>query len=88
MWRLLMGVYDTVEVPCPKCGKIAGFQSKSGECAMRDYTLGNCPVNVMFDVNRHSPHVCECGAKFMVEYKLVVDSAEAVLYKEDADDEG
>jgi ribosomal protein L37E len=62
-----MGVYDTVWVKCPKCGEESGFQSKSGECILRDYTLKNCPNDVMMDINRHSPNTCrDCGTVFEV----------------------
>ena len=79
-----MGVYDTVEVPCPKCGKIYHAQSKSGPCYMNTYSLepGHCPANVMEDVNRHAPFECECGAKFEVKFKTAVVSALSVVVEE------
>ena len=62
-------MYDTVWVKCPKCGEESGFQSKSGECLLSDYTLENCPDDVMANVNRHSPNTCDCGATFEVDIK-------------------
>ena len=64
-----MGVYDTVTVPCPNCGHEQGFQSKgSSQAACRWFTLENAPVDVMSDVNRHSPALCEgCGTSFAVD---------------------
>lgn len=63
-----MGVYDTVRVPCPVCGELEDFQSKSGECLLDYFTLENCPLDVLYDVNRHSPHVCgKCGQYFAVD---------------------
>jgi len=61
-----MGMYDTVMVPCPKCGKEAQFQSKSGDCLLDVYDLSDCPDNVLANVNRHSPEECDCGAVFAV----------------------
>lgn len=62
-----MGVYDTVEVPCPKCGKIEYFQSKSGERLMENYTLQNVPDDVLIDINRHAPYRCKnCQTLFLV----------------------
>ena len=29
-----MGMYDTILVPCPKCGTKEEFQSKSGGCCL------------------------------------------------------
>ena len=62
-----MGVYDSVLVPCPKCGEKAEFQSKGGLCILAIYEMGEVPYGVMDDVNRHSPHECEkCKTKFLV----------------------
>ena len=61
-----MGVYDTVWVKCPKCGEENGFQSKSGDCSLRDFDLDNCPEDVMYNINRHSPMECDCGCKYQV----------------------
>jgi hypothetical protein len=63
-----MGMYDTVLVRCPQCGTPAGFQSKSGSCSLKTYTLDEAPDDVLSDVNRHAPAHCEkCGALFGVE---------------------
>lgn len=62
-----MGCYDSVYVPCPKCNTVSEFQSKSGECTMREFMLENCPEDVLGDVNRHAPNTCEkCGTKYYV----------------------
>jgi RNase P subunit RPR2 len=62
-----MGMYDSVMVSCPKCGKEHEFQSKSGDCLLEVYTLENCPDDVMANVNRHSPCKCDCGTLFQVD---------------------
>jgi RNase P subunit RPR2 len=62
-----MGMYDSVMVNCPQCGKEHEFQSKSGDCLLEVYTLENCPDDVMANVNRHSPCKCDCGALFQVD---------------------
>lgn len=62
-----MGLYDSVIVNCPKCGEGHFFQSKSGECFLENYTLENCPDNVLADVNRHSPYDCDCGTCIKVD---------------------
>ena len=65
-----MGMFDTVLVPCPKCGTESEFQSKGGECMLRTYKLDDCPSDVLSDVNRHSPNICEqCETKFEVELR-------------------
>jgi len=62
-----MGVFDTVIVACPNCGKIHDFQSKGGYCLLNVYNLEDCPDDVMMDVNRHSPYECSCGVLFEVD---------------------
>ena len=62
-------MYDCVLVKCPVCGSIIDFQSKSGDCFLKEYTLENCPDDVMRDVNRHSPEECECGAVIEIDVK-------------------
>lgn len=70
-----MGMYDSVYVPCPKCGELTDFQTKSGNCTLSEYTLENAPEDVLFDINRHSPYTCNnCQTKFSVKitYKTEV----------------
>lgn len=63
-----MGCYDSVGVPCPKCGTRSEFQSKSGDCTCSYYDLERCPPEVLADVNRHAPNTCDnCGTSFKVE---------------------
>ena len=63
-----MGVYDTVMVPCPKCGEPYPAQSKSGDCTLAVYDLATCPDDVLENVNRHAPFDCDqCGVRFMVK---------------------
>jgi endogenous inhibitor of DNA gyrase (YacG/DUF329 family) len=64
-----MGCYDTVLVPCPKCGELYDAQSKSGDCTLRVFDFENTPPDVMSNVNRHAPFVCfKCKTVFCVEF--------------------
>jgi hypothetical protein len=63
-----MGMYDTVTVPCPQCGTLSDFQSKSGDCKLNEFTLADAPDDVLRDINRHAPNTCaKCGVLFGVE---------------------
>jgi hypothetical protein len=65
-----MGMFDTVHVPCPKCGERRDFQTKSGSCCLAHYELDAAPLDVMTDVNRHAPQHCrKCGVDFVVGMK-------------------
>ena len=62
-----MGMFDSVYIPCPKCGEESEFQSKGGDCFLHNYSLEDCPQDVLSDVNRHSPVKCEkCGTFYEV----------------------
>ena len=64
-----MGCFDTVLVPCPKCGELFEAQSKSGDCILMTYNFEDAPDDVMGDVNRHAPFICEkCHTAFMVSH--------------------
>ena len=73
-------MFDSVWVRCPICQDESEFQSKSGDCLLYNYTLENCPDDVLANVNRHAPNTCEnCGAKFKVDIekrKPVLDNAD------------
>lgn len=84
-----MGCYDTVLVPCPKCGTKAEFQSKGGDCLLRTFELADCPADVMDDVNRHSPHKCEqCGTTFSVTFEIKPGVPDTVVKAVSAVDTG
>lgn len=62
-----MGLYNSIMVPCPKCGRREEFQSKSGSTECGEYMLENTPLDVLEDVNRHGPRCCrDCGTCFDV----------------------
>ena len=65
-----MGMYDTVRTPCPECGFEAYLQSKSGDCILASYDFCDVPLDVLQDINRHTPEVCEkCETPFVVEIR-------------------
>lgn len=79
-----MGMFDTVNVPCPTCQTTFGFQSKSGDCTLAEYDFVDAPGDVMMDVNRHGPQTCEkCGTKFGVKLRIV---AEVIVWPEEKDE--
>lgn len=73
-----MGMYDTVLVPCPKCGTPEHFQTKSGPCGLITYELHNAPDDVLLDVNRHAPYTCRnCRTRFEVQLQVTYVSVVA-----------
>ena len=65
-----MGVYNTVKVPCPSCGKEAYIQTKSGECDMITYRLDEAPSDDLPGLQDKWER-CQCGTTFEVEIEVV-----------------
>lgn len=64
-----MGCYDSVIIPCPACGTEQEVQTKGGECLLRTFKLKDAPTDVLWDINRHAPFVCDaCKKKFVVSF--------------------
>jgi endogenous inhibitor of DNA gyrase (YacG/DUF329 family) len=64
-------MYDTVMIPCPKCGTKYPAQTKSGECILAEYDLKDAPSATLGDINRHAPFECQhCRTKFEVELTI------------------
>ena len=56
-----MGMYDSLMVDCPKCGKPVEFQSKAWDCCLDSYKLSDAPTAILVDV-MNEPRYCEkCG---------------------------
>jgi phage FluMu protein Com len=63
-----MGMFDSVWVKCPNCKTKNEFQSKSGDCFLKNYSLKKCPPDVLVNVNRHSPIKCQkCDTLYEVD---------------------
>lgn len=65
-----MGMFDSVHVKCPHCGEFVEFQSKAGDCILRDYQPDDVPSDIALDVDGK---VSECqNCKELV--KIVIDT--------------
>lgn len=59
-----MGMFDSVYAECPRCGKLAEFQSKVGERYMHSYTLDDAPTDVLTDVLNRPQYCGGCKTWF------------------------
>jgi NMD protein affecting ribosome stability and mRNA decay len=61
-----MGMFDTVNVDCPSCGEkeSLGFQSKSGECTLADYTMRDAPDDVLSGLQNYPVRCKNCNKSF------------------------
>lgn len=56
-----MGLFDSIYVDCPHCGKPVEFQSKADEAPyMERYTISNAPTHILTDVLNRPTHCKSC----------------------------
>lgn len=76
-----MGVFDSINIPRPKCGKRQEAQSKSGDCILATYEIENAPTDVLADINRHAPFTCEkCGTVFEIKLTVLAQSVSLTVH--------
>ncbi len=69
-----MGCFDTVLIPCPVCGVKEKVQSKSGDCSLANYEIGEVPNDVLKDVFDQAPFVCtHCGTSFSLGTTIITE---------------
>ena len=56
-----MGMFDSVMITCPSCGKKLEFQSKAGDCTLATYEQDKVPIEIAYDIGLDVER-CECGA--------------------------
>ena len=64
-----MGMFDSLYIKCPKCGKEMELQSKSGACAMFSYTQKYLPIDVAMGLSDEvwRCEFCDTHWKFHLE---------------------
>ena len=65
-------MYDVVEFPCPRCGKLVDFQSKGGRCELQHYAVADAPSEVLADADRHDQTCSGCGLRFGLKVTMTV----------------
>jgi hypothetical protein len=68
-----MSVFDSVRTPCPACGAPLEFQSKSGDCLLRSFTLWDAPVDVVIGTY---PQTCSTCKR---QWRLVLPPVNAII---------
>lgn len=58
-----MGMFDTVNVRCRKCGETIEFQSKSGKCNLNVYEETSVPVSVAVGIEGDVEWCSNCKTK-------------------------
>lgn len=66
-----MGMFDSLMVTCPYCGKMVEFQSKAGDCICAEYSATNVPDEIAVDV-KDDVSCCEkCGRDVRLNVQVI-----------------
>lgn len=66
-----MGMFDSVNVPCPKCGALVEFQSKAGECTLEQYRLDTAPARIIGDISQDRERCPNCKSVVALRVQCV-----------------
>ena len=56
-----MGCFDSLIVKCPQCKHDIEFQSKAGKCFLNDFSLEDCPTEILGDLHNQTETCQNCG---------------------------
>jgi len=77
-----MGMFDSVWIECPHCGKAIQEQTKAGDCCCFSYDLNEAPPILKMDISNYPIECYECGEKFIVRTQTISVS-NVYKYKDD-----
>ena len=67
-----MGMYDSLWVECPRCNTQIEFQSKAGDCDLRDYNIQNVPPEIALDC-KYDEELCpDCEEYIKLNVQSIV----------------
>lgn len=72
-----MGMFDRVWVPCPDCGHLNEFQSKTGGCYLSNYYVDDVPKDVVVGIDGDWGHCIQCGR----DYRVIVCAVPTIQYR-------
>lgn len=85
-----MGMFDSLNTECPKCGNDIEFQSKSGECLLTNYNK-KFPLSAQVAVGMNGDIVrcqfckkrirLECNLPLNIKFKLVITKGRKFDYE-------
>ncbi len=81
-----MGCFDSVNVPCPRCGHVNVLQNKAGPCLLNTYSLWNAPLDILADL-ADTRELCEkCEGAYTFHVQLIIVAC--VTDEREDDDKG
>lgn len=61
-----MGMFDSVVISCPHCGKPTEVQSKAGDCLLRVHNENSVPVEIAVDLDCTADSCDSCSEPFVI----------------------
>ena len=68
-----MGCFNTILVPCPKCGHKQGVQSKAGSCEMNELEIHEANLAELQDVVDEDIVCMGCGRELNVNVRPLIE---------------
>ena len=59
-----MGCFNSVMIPCPKCGELAEYQSKAGTCNLEKEQVHRADIRDVASANNETFVCWSCSCKF------------------------
>lgn len=60
-----MGMFDSVVAYC-ECGGVIKWQSKAGECLLKEYPMNRVPAKIAYDINGDISYCNKCGKRVSI----------------------
>ena len=76
-----MGMFDSLIVQCPGCGKDVEFQSKAGDCLLKVYNLSSVPLAIAHDLDGEEDVCLNCHTKFTIQPTFNITTVAMVATK-------
>jgi len=67
-------MFDYIIVKCPVCGERLEFQSKVGDCLLKEYTLDNAPPEILIDIAKDSHYCNTCKKEVKLSIAVAVSA--------------
>jgi hypothetical protein len=66
-----MGMFDSFWARCQACGSDVEFQTKAGDCLLRDYRAGDdIPLEIVEDLDEQAEQCPSCRAPLLLRKEL------------------
>lgn len=67
-----MGMFDTVNILCPKCGHILDVQSKAAECTFAEYNVATAPPAIAGDIHNRIIQCDKCNETYRIVTQTII----------------